>query len=592
MTRTALTARLAVCVLLLSPSIVAAQQVAVRQFTAADGLGHNVVTDVFEDSRGFLWFATAAGLTRFDGLRFITFNSANGVPAGALTAIGETDGALWVASRGRGVMHVVDRPDRPRSLARTENVTSGTATTVMSPVTRVPLSLSAIKHRLFETRDNENAPLLIRDTRSAVMDVTQDRQGNVWIVTSGSGVFVVPAEPLVGYTAADELPDENVLRVVESLDGRVYAITRRGGVAQLRDDGVEPVPGSLFAPFHTIGRRIRQDEHGAWWFWTNAGAFTAPGPALSFTKARPSPDVRPEPADDAPFIDSRGWTWTALRGGGVSVCKPQPSRAPACVDYTKSEGVSHGVTSLTEDAFGRVYVGTRKGLLRFDARDGDFGTILSDRALTRVSVTDCMRDSRGRIWIATTSGAFFLIPRPPQTPQTPQVYVTSLLAGDEEIAAPLRGAVALQTLHLDAHRHTVRIEYAAPGSDGRVVYQHRLAGLNDEWSATTAERAVTYSRLRPGSYRFEVRSISSTGVTGMPATVGIEFRGNAWARWWWPAAGAAVLLLACSLRQAQRSHRRRDLTGVSLRVFGGMEQQSKHGGGDGSASNGSRLAQR
>src|SRR3712207_7394095 len=61
-----------------------------------------------------------------------------------------------------------------------------------------------------------------------------------------------------------------------------YTTLFRSGVAELRDEGVDAVPGSLFAPFHTIGRRIAQDEHAAWWFRTDAGLYRSPGPAMSF----------------------------------------------------------------------------------------------------------------------------------------------------------------------------------------------------------------------------------------------------------------------------------------------------------------------
>lgn len=581
------------CALLLLPSLGAAQQVALRQYTTSEGLGHNVVTDVFEDSRGFIWFTTADGLTRFDGVQFVTFRSADGLPRAALTGISETGGTLSVTTRAGEIVHLSDTPDGPRFALRADGATRTTVMRPAIPVTRVPPSLQGIQNRLFEVRDRDTEPLMIRGTRSAVMDVTEDRNGNIWMATSGSGAFVVPREPLVSYTAADELPDEHVLRVIESRDGRLYAVTRRGGVAQLDGHGVEAVPGSMFAPFHTIGRRILQDEDGTWWFWTKAGLFTAPGPSLSFTIARRSHEARPAPPDAPPFVDSRGWTWAALRDAGVSVCKPRTSSTPECVDYSKDDGVAHPVTAISEDAFGRVYVGTRKGLLRFDPGTGGFATIPSDRRLARTSVTDCMRDSRGRMWIATTAGVFVLFPRRDPAPQPLQVYVTALHAGGDQIAVPARGAVLFRTRDLEARRNTVRVEYAAPSlvRYGTLRYQHRLAGLNEGWSEPTRDRSVTYSNLRPGSYRFEVRSISTGGMIGVPAVVVFDVRRNAWALWGWPVAGAVLLLAGWSLRQAQRAHRRRDLPSVPLRVLGGVEQQPEHGGGDASAADRSGLSE-
>lgn len=42
-----------------------------------NGLSNNYVLDIVQDKRGFLWIATEAGLNRFDGYSFISFNSLN-----------------------------------------------------------------------------------------------------------------------------------------------------------------------------------------------------------------------------------------------------------------------------------------------------------------------------------------------------------------------------------------------------------------------------------------------------------------------------------------------------------------------------------
>ena len=38
--------------------------------TTDDGLSHNTVVDILQDRRGFMWFATAEGLNRYDGHAF------------------------------------------------------------------------------------------------------------------------------------------------------------------------------------------------------------------------------------------------------------------------------------------------------------------------------------------------------------------------------------------------------------------------------------------------------------------------------------------------------------------------------------------
>jgi len=49
------------------------------RLTVSDGLSQNAVSYICQDSRGFMWFATASGLNRYDGYNFkmYTYNPDN-----------------------------------------------------------------------------------------------------------------------------------------------------------------------------------------------------------------------------------------------------------------------------------------------------------------------------------------------------------------------------------------------------------------------------------------------------------------------------------------------------------------------------------
>ncbi|RYF84855.1 MAG: hypothetical protein EOO00_14770, partial [Chitinophagaceae bacterium] len=49
------------------------------RYTTADGLSDNILTGVAEDSTGFLWLTTRAGLNRFNGHQFIQYHSTDDV---------------------------------------------------------------------------------------------------------------------------------------------------------------------------------------------------------------------------------------------------------------------------------------------------------------------------------------------------------------------------------------------------------------------------------------------------------------------------------------------------------------------------------
>lgn len=50
----------------------------IEHYSTEDGLSHDMVTYMYKDSEGFMWFGTWNGLNRFDGKQFLTFKSTPG----------------------------------------------------------------------------------------------------------------------------------------------------------------------------------------------------------------------------------------------------------------------------------------------------------------------------------------------------------------------------------------------------------------------------------------------------------------------------------------------------------------------------------
>ena len=55
----------------------------------------------FQDKEGFIWIATEAGLSRFDGQRFTNFSTRDGLPRNDVFRLDEdTKGRIWIYSLG------------------------------------------------------------------------------------------------------------------------------------------------------------------------------------------------------------------------------------------------------------------------------------------------------------------------------------------------------------------------------------------------------------------------------------------------------------------------------------------------------------
>ena len=74
--------------------------------TSRDGLPDNAIRSIFQDSRGYLWIGTDAGVSKWDGENFYTYNTLDGLAGNKVWCIDEDeDGNLWFACFGAGISH-------------------------------------------------------------------------------------------------------------------------------------------------------------------------------------------------------------------------------------------------------------------------------------------------------------------------------------------------------------------------------------------------------------------------------------------------------------------------------------------------------
>jgi signal transduction histidine kinase/ligand-binding sensor domain-containing protein/DNA-binding response OmpR family regulator len=80
-----------------------------KHLSTGDGLSSNEVRAVFEDSKGFMWFATSDGLNRWDGYEFNVFknynNDENSLSTNFLLCLSEdADNNIWIGTNHGGLV--------------------------------------------------------------------------------------------------------------------------------------------------------------------------------------------------------------------------------------------------------------------------------------------------------------------------------------------------------------------------------------------------------------------------------------------------------------------------------------------------------
>src|SRR5262245_9167380 len=101
---------LSTALFLLAGLPVCAQRLSTRHYNVSDGLAHSHVTAIHQDHKGYLWFGTWEGLSRFDGYRFTNYGEREGLGHVTVNSITEDrQGRLWVGTNG-GVSRLIDDP--------------------------------------------------------------------------------------------------------------------------------------------------------------------------------------------------------------------------------------------------------------------------------------------------------------------------------------------------------------------------------------------------------------------------------------------------------------------------------------------------
>src|SRR5947209_1316687 len=168
---------------------VGAQRLSFHNYSVHDGLANAHVNSVYQDRKGYLWFGTWEGLSRFDGYGFTNYGRRDGLANPIINDITEDrDGNLWVATQTGGVARLIDDPKESSSLPQD---TSDTTT-----------RKKFINYSMSDKRESNVVGALLFDAENTLWCVTE---GGIYRarVPTGNQRFDLKFE-LVGQTPADK----------------------------------------------------------------------------------------------------------------------------------------------------------------------------------------------------------------------------------------------------------------------------------------------------------------------------------------------------------------------------------------------------
>ena len=490
----------------------------ISQYTEKQGLFDNNINKLIEDREGNIWVATdRAGVQKMNKGFFKTFPltaSVNSIAEGK-------DGRVWLGCND-GVVCYNQVGSDGKLVAEENEITSfcaGTRIRHIGIASNGDILVSAYAN-LGQLRFSSDGKLVGQwkkkdgltgeKVRLAVESV---KTHDLYIgTTTGLNVVDHDTGKIKTFTKKDGLPHEYIMWIFEdSDDGKIWLGTDGGGVIVMdggrilkkytKEDGLS---GNIIF-------KITKDRDGAFWICTGTGISRFYGGTFfNYTKESGL-------GTDSVFQlinDNAGNSWITSNAGVSSV--------PTTSFGTKSSG--------SDEAFVMKYYS------RFDG--------LKTRGVTSTSLSMC--DSRGRLWFPLVDGFAICDPKKIHEDKIPPSLNIERVFVDDKVVYPTDSAI-----ELPAGTRKLEVQFAGLSfiSSNPVKFKYKLDGFDSDFSEWETHRTVTYTNLKPGSYRFYLMATNGGNVVS-DTDSRVSFKQKAFLYqhiWFWGIVGIVIALIIAQL---------------------------------------------
>lgn len=468
--------------------------------------GNYVVNELFEDAAGDIWlgfFPSGVDVVDrhasvFNNYRYRAGNPNSITEGGVLSAVKDAAGKLWIGA-GYGLNHfdpITEQFTRYQydpnnqqglngntvlSLAQDESTHSLWLGILAGGLNRLDLVTGKFTHYL----PDKNNPDAIRGREP--WSVARDNQGYLWIATEEGLNRFDPRTGKFRYY----LPPSEMLDGAQVLYSRVVYVDRQNRV------WVGTITGLyLFDPVsEQFVKRYRHQD----------GDLSSLGTDFVFVL----------------YEDSRGNFWVGGDGGGLGLLDRDTGKFTT---LTSKDGlVDDVIAGIIEDDQGYIWLGTQKGLSRFDYTNKQFRNFdkrhgLGDNLFNRNAP---VKLNSGKLFFGNSKGFVTFDPAAISTNQIrPSVVLTDLFVLNKPVEVGPDNSLLNKSLnrtgeiHLTHKDSVITLQFAALNfqMSEENQYAYRLIGFDADWIQAGNKRTATYTNLDAGTYIFEVTAANNDGI--------------------------------------------------------------------------------
>ncbi len=532
-------------------------------FSSKDGLTSDWVTDFSQTDDGELWISTTGGLCLWQGAgeRSVckNYRAANGVcDYDVWTVSQDQNGNLWTGSRcgvkkiNRYGFTTYDESDGITAELPNSFFENSAGNFFVS-------TLGAKGREIYQFDDGKFVPI-IPHIPAKIKDfgwgwkqtVWQDRESFWWIPTA-KGIFRFPAntafknlDKTMPQKISPAAVSDEIFRLYEDSRGDVWVATlKKNGLwrwersANVWHDYADWFDANL--PNQTVTAFV-EDKSGNLWIGTGADEG---GELIRYRNQNFEIFTKKDNFDCGwirdLYVDKSNRLWIANTKNGLLQLDEVNAEKLSFKYYARTEGLSSAATlSITEDVFGRIYIGTPRGVDRLNAETGQIENFTTSDGLPSSYVEIAYRDRQNNLWFGTANGPAKFVPEPKRQRKPPTTLITGLRVNGESQSVSILGETDVPKIELNAGQKQVSVDFVGLGTSlgEPLKYEYRLG--NSDWIRTT-ERVVNFANLDSGNYELAIRAVTADRIYSLPATLAFHIAAPIYLQTWFLL--ASVLLV-------------------------------------------------
>lgn len=354
-----------------------AQQKSIKfnSYSIEDGLSQSHVTDIIQDQFGYIWIATQDGLNKYDGYEFDILkhklNDSKSLPNSYIHSLtSNNNGLIWFGTnRGLGAINPKDHSIIKLNRTNFPKL-KGYLFSNLAFDSNDKLWALSDKHGI-NVIDIESKKIEIINKINGASDFTTlfiDKSNTLWVGTKSGKVFYATAP----YKTFQEIGNanievmKNVNSFYENNDSLLYACTESGVFKVNKDNGLHPLSNFPELRYQNISSIYQGNDSKIWIGTKDQGLYLLnekDNKLFQYTKNPYNPHSIIDNHVNDIFADNSGCIWIGTEKGICKFDKFKQGFTTTTISSNPEKGlIDYNVWSFTEDSIGNIYIGTKKDL--------------------------------------------------------------------------------------------------------------------------------------------------------------------------------------------------------------------------------------